>query len=65
MFLVLMFGLAGIFADVLAPYNPTANDFRGDDRAAELGASGSAPTSSGAICCPASCSARAPLSSSA
>ena len=27
MFLVLLFGLAGIFADVLAPYNPTANDF--------------------------------------
>jgi peptide/nickel transport system permease protein len=27
MFLVLAFGLAGIFADVLAPYNPTANDF--------------------------------------
>ena len=27
MFLVLVFGLAGIFADVLAPYNPTANDF--------------------------------------
>jgi peptide/nickel transport system permease protein len=27
MFLVLIFGLAGIFADVLAPYNPTANDF--------------------------------------
>ena len=26
-FLVLAFGLAGIFADVLAPYNPTANDF--------------------------------------
>jgi peptide/nickel transport system permease protein len=26
-FLVLLFGLAGIFADVLAPYNPTANDF--------------------------------------
>jgi peptide/nickel transport system permease protein len=27
MFLVLLFGLAGILADVLAPYNPTANDF--------------------------------------
>jgi peptide/nickel transport system permease protein len=27
MFLVLIFGLAGIFADVIAPYNPTANDF--------------------------------------
>jgi peptide/nickel transport system permease protein len=27
MFLVLIFGLAGIFADVLSPYNPTANDF--------------------------------------
>ena len=27
MFLVLLFGLGGIFADVLAPYNPTANDF--------------------------------------
>jgi peptide/nickel transport system permease protein len=27
MFLVLVFGLAGIFADVLSPYNPTANDF--------------------------------------
>src|SRR5262245_46526191 len=27
MFLVLVFGLAGIFADWLAPYNPTANDF--------------------------------------
>jgi len=27
LFLVLLFGLAGIFADVLAPYNPTANDF--------------------------------------
>jgi peptide/nickel transport system permease protein len=27
MFLVLLFGLAGIFADLLAPYNPTANDF--------------------------------------
>lgn len=26
-FLVLAFGLAGIFADFLAPYNPTANDF--------------------------------------
>src|SRR3954470_18617398 len=26
-FLVLLFGLGGIFADVLAPYNPTANDF--------------------------------------
>src|SRR3954452_12201910 len=26
-FLVLIFGLGGIFADVLAPYNPTANDF--------------------------------------
>src|SRR5918912_117071 len=26
-FLVLLFGLAGIFADALAPYNPTANDF--------------------------------------
>ncbi|MGD9617557.1 MAG: ABC transporter permease [Alphaproteobacteria bacterium] len=26
-FLVLLFGLAGAFADVLAPYNPTANDF--------------------------------------
>jgi peptide/nickel transport system permease protein len=25
--LVAVFGLAGIFADVLAPYNPTANDF--------------------------------------
>ncbi|HEX3863363.1 MAG TPA: ABC transporter permease [Stellaceae bacterium] len=25
--LVLFFGLAGIFADFLAPYNPTANDF--------------------------------------
>ncbi len=25
--LVLLFGLAGIFADWLAPYNPTANDF--------------------------------------
>ena len=25
--LVLLFGLAGIFADFLAPYNPTANDF--------------------------------------
>jgi peptide/nickel transport system permease protein len=27
MFLVLIFGLAGLFADVLSPYNPTANDF--------------------------------------
>ncbi|HEX3884881.1 MAG TPA: ABC transporter permease [Stellaceae bacterium] len=27
MFLVLIFGLAGLFADVIAPYNPTANDF--------------------------------------
>jgi peptide/nickel transport system permease protein len=27
MFLVLVFGLAGIFADVISPYNPTANDF--------------------------------------
>jgi peptide/nickel transport system permease protein len=27
MFLVLIFGLAGIFADVIAPYNPTSNDF--------------------------------------
>src|SRR5215471_21365790 len=27
MILVLFFGLAGIFADWLAPYNPTANDF--------------------------------------
>jgi peptide/nickel transport system permease protein len=27
MFLVLIFGLAGIFADVISPYNPTANDF--------------------------------------
>jgi peptide/nickel transport system permease protein len=27
MALVLIFGLAGIFADWLAPYNPTANDF--------------------------------------
>jgi peptide/nickel transport system permease protein len=27
MFLVLVFGLAGLFADVLSPYNPTANDF--------------------------------------
>src|SRR5579862_6102540 len=25
--LVLIFGLAGIFADWIAPYNPTANDF--------------------------------------
>ena len=25
--LVLIFGLAGIFADWLAPYNPTSNDF--------------------------------------
>ena len=25
--LILLFGLAGVFADVLAPYNPTANDF--------------------------------------
>src|ERR1700691_454928 len=28
MFLVLIFGLAGLFANVLSPYNPTANDFR-------------------------------------
>jgi peptide/nickel transport system permease protein len=27
MFLVLIFGLAGLFANVLSPYNPTANDF--------------------------------------
>src|SRR6476661_3229004 len=27
MVLVLIFGLAGIFADWIAPYNPTANDF--------------------------------------
>jgi peptide/nickel transport system permease protein len=27
MVLVLLFGLAGIFADGIAPYNPTANDF--------------------------------------
>src|SRR5579872_7237546 len=27
MVLVLFFGLAGIFADWIAPYNPTANDF--------------------------------------
>src|SRR3954470_872753 len=27
MFLVLLFGLAGIFGDVLAPHNPTASDF--------------------------------------
>jgi len=27
LFLVLVFGLAGIFADWLAPYNPTSNDF--------------------------------------
>src|SRR5579864_8272905 len=27
MALVLIFGLAGLFADFLAPYNPTANDF--------------------------------------
>ncbi|HEY1796122.1 MAG TPA: ABC transporter permease [Stellaceae bacterium] len=27
MFIVLIFGLCGIFADVIAPYNPTANDF--------------------------------------
>jgi peptide/nickel transport system permease protein len=27
MFLVLIFGLAGIFANVISPYNPTANDF--------------------------------------
>src|SRR3954454_11536067 len=27
MFLVLLFGLAGIFADLLAPYTPPANDF--------------------------------------
>ena len=27
MALVLIFGLAGIFADWLAPYNPTSNDF--------------------------------------
>jgi peptide/nickel transport system permease protein len=26
-FLVAVFGLAGVFADFLAPYNPTANDF--------------------------------------
>ena len=26
-FLVVAFGLAGVFADILAPYNPTANDF--------------------------------------
>src|SRR5215216_6806403 len=25
--IVLLFGLAGIFADWIAPYNPTANDF--------------------------------------
>ena len=25
--LVLVFGLAGVFADWIAPYNPTANDF--------------------------------------
>src|SRR5579862_7667140 len=25
--LVLLFGLAGVFADWIAPYNPTANDF--------------------------------------
>ena len=25
--LVLIFGLAGVFADWIAPYNPTANDF--------------------------------------
>src|ERR1051326_8453284 len=27
MVIVILFGLAGIFADWLAPYNPTANDF--------------------------------------
>jgi len=27
MFLVLIFGLAGLFAGVISPYNPTANDF--------------------------------------
>src|SRR5260221_5796618 len=27
MVLVLIFGLAGIFAEVIAPYNPTSNDF--------------------------------------
>ena len=27
MFLVLIFGLAGIFANAISPYNPTANDF--------------------------------------
>jgi len=35
--LVLIFGLAGIFADWIAPYNPTSN-ISGDDRGAELGA---------------------------
>ena len=60
MVLVLIFGLAGIFADWIAPYSPTSNDFASMTEAPSL-----SPTSLAAICCRASCSARAPPSSSA
>src|SRR5438045_9796069 len=36
--LVLIFGLAGIFADTLSPYNPTAKDFAAMTEPPSLGA---------------------------
>ena len=48
MVLVLIFGLAGIFAEWLAPYSPTANDFAVMTEPPSW-PTGSAPTSSAAI----------------
>ena len=65
MAIVLIMAAAGLCAEWIAPYRPDRQRLRIDDRGAELGITGSAPTSSAATCCRASSSARAPLSSSA
>ncbi len=59
MLIVVITAIAGLSADWIAPYNPTANDFCGDDRGAELGALARVPISSGGTSCRASFSARA------
>jgi len=61
--LVMFFGIAGVFADFLAPYNPTSNDFAAMTEAPSW-AHWLGTDQLGAICCRASCLALAPRLSS-